>query len=493
MKTILIVTTATMLLGAPPAAAQRVVSLHADTPIAGVPRAFADQHPFAPPTVESNDSLYRAAREALNRGEYDRASELFATFIETRPGSPAVPDAYYWQAFALYRTGGLDELRRGLELLDLQRERYPDAATRDDAEVLATRIRGSLARMGDADAAVAVAMTAEQLVPRPSPHRAPSRPLPPGGSSRPLDSVSSRSGSDACADQNADLRGAAINALLNMDSERALPIVEEVLANHDECAAPLRRRAVFILAQHITPETDRILLDVIRNDPDRGVRRQAVFWLSRVPSDAAVEALVNILETDGDDSLREHALFALSQHGSDRARRILRDFAQRDDAPTKLRERAFFWISQNAGSEDAAILRSLYGRLTDDRLKERAIFAISQIGGPENQAWILGIAHDTNAPARVRKQAIFWAAQGGAPTEALIRIYDTVDEREIREYLLFALSQRADEAAIDHLIRIAQNDPSTAMRERALFWLARSNDPRVPELIRAILSGSPRS
>src|SRR5207249_10328290 len=51
------------------------------------------------------DSLYRAARQALNSNQYSRAAELFGSIRDRYPRSTYVPDAYYWQAFALYRPG----------------------------------------------------------------------------------------------------------------------------------------------------------------------------------------------------------------------------------------------------------------------------------------------------------------------------------------------------------------------------------------------------
>jgi len=49
------------------------------------------------------DSLYRLAREALNRGEYRRAAELFGDITQRFPNSAYAADARYWKAFALYR------------------------------------------------------------------------------------------------------------------------------------------------------------------------------------------------------------------------------------------------------------------------------------------------------------------------------------------------------------------------------------------------------
>lgn len=45
------------------------------------------------------------------------------------------------------------------------------------------------------------------------------------------------------------------------------------------------------------------------------------------------------------------------------------------------------------------------------------------------------------------------------------------------------LSQRQDKAAVDELLRIAQEDSDGKMRARALFWLGQKDDPRVAKLI----------
>src|SRR5829696_2588480 len=73
------------------------------------------------------DSLYRAAREALDRREYRRAADLFAQVSARFPRSGYAADAYYWRAFSLYRTGGAPQLRAALEALDTQQGRFPKA------------------------------------------------------------------------------------------------------------------------------------------------------------------------------------------------------------------------------------------------------------------------------------------------------------------------------------------------------------------------------
>ena len=46
-----------------------------------------------------------------------------------------------------------------------------------------------------------------------------------------------------------DERIAALNALMQMDSERAMPILKKVLERRDPCSYVLRRKAVWLISQ----------------------------------------------------------------------------------------------------------------------------------------------------------------------------------------------------------------------------------------------------
>ena len=207
------------------------------------------------------------------------------------------------------------------------------------------------------------------------------------------------------------------------------------------------------------------------SDPDPEVRRQAVFWLSQVGTERAVGALDSILRFSKDEEIQERAVFALSQHDSPHAQQALRTYAERKEVPESMRERAIFWLGQRQTPENAAFLRSLYGRLTGEELKKKVLFSLSQLGGEENGRWLLGIARDTSERLEMRKQALFWAGQGGVSIEELTRLYANVSDREMREQLVFVYSQRNEPAALDKLIEIAKKDPNPELRKRALFWL----------------------
>src|SRR5688572_11011834 len=111
------------------------------------------------------DSLYRLGREAINRGDFRQAAALFAEISAKHPRSEYAPDAPYWRAFALYRSGREDDLREALKSLDMQQAKFPKATTIADGKALGIRIRGQLAQQGDVNAAEDVTKAATQNQP----------------------------------------------------------------------------------------------------------------------------------------------------------------------------------------------------------------------------------------------------------------------------------------------------------------------------------------
>jgi HEAT repeat protein len=272
-----------------------------------------------------------------------------------------------------------------------------------------------------------------------------------------------------------------------MDADRAVPILRRVLARRDSCSEVLRRKAIFLVSQKQTSETEDILLEAARNDPDDEVRQQAVFWLSQVGTERAVTALDSILRTSRDRELQEKAIFALSQVGKGRAAAALRAYAERTDVPSELRENAIFWIGQSNSADNATYLQTLYSRLNEKELKEKVIFSLSQMNREENVRFIMNIALDESEDIEMRKQALFWAGQQGGSMTDLVALYDRMKNPEMREQLIFVYSQRREKAAVDKLVEIARSDPDREMRKKALFWLSQSNDPRVAEILQQII------
>jgi HEAT repeat protein len=446
--------------------------------------ALADDYDRIPPESwaqqDPADQFYRDARRELNRGRYATAADLFANIYTKYPRSTYAGDAYYWQAYALSTRDSDEARRKALEILKRQREKAPNASTRSDADALTARIQGELARSGDPSAVAAIASIAHTATTPPVP------PVPPVAAPVIAGVGQGSSKRDRC-DSDDDMQSAALNALQQMDPDKAMPILKRVLARRDPGSQCLRRKAVFIVSQNEGSETERILLDVARTDPDIEVREQAVQWLSQVNSPGAVAALDSILRSAGDPALQDKAIFALSQQDSPKARQALRDFALRPSVSDDLREKAIFWISQGDDPERLGFLKSLYGQLHTESLRDKVLFSVSQVEGRESQQWLLQVAGDANENIELRKKALFWVGQSDMPVGELFTIYDRLANREMKEHMIFVISQRDEKAAVDKLIQIAKTETDRELKKKAVFWLSQSDDPRVAEFLASLL------
>jgi HEAT repeat protein len=337
------------------------------------------------------------------------------------------------------------------------------------ADALSVRIKGALARQGDARSAEDIANAAK-------------------GTGQQC----SRSGDD-----DDDERMAAINALLQMNAENAVPILKQVLAKRDACSAGLREKAVFLLSQKRTSETEDILLGVMKNDPSREVRKKAVFWLGQVNTDKAAAALEQIMSSStADDEMREQAVFALMQQHSARGQAAVRAIAQDPKAPDGVREKAVFWLGQQKSPENAAFLRGMFDKLASapegssaESLRQKILFSLSQMRGAGNDTWLMEVAANPKHSVETRKKAIFSAGQAGVTTADLVALYPKLTDPELKGQLIWVLSEKRDAAAFDRLMQIAKTDPDREMRKKAIFWLGQSNDPRVKDFLLEIING----
>jgi hypothetical protein len=232
------------------------------------------------------------------------------------------------------------------------------------------------------------------------------------------------------------------------------------------------------------------LYDLGRNEArDKDVRDQAIFWLGQQENDdRAVDMLADILRSSRNEDIRDKAIFALSQHKSGKGFPILRQYAEDRNAPTDLRGKAIFWLGQRKGEERFNYLRGLYTRVESEDLKDKVIFAMSQQKDEQSMNWLVDLASNSGEPMEMRKKALFWAGQTANSSDRLVSMYDRLREREMKEQMIFVLSQRRDRQSLDKLMSIAGNDSDREMRRKAMFWLGQSHDPRVTAFLTDMIS-----
>ncbi len=425
------------------------------------------------------DSLYREARKALSADSYRRAADLFRRIRDQYPKSTYTPDAPYWEAFALQRLGGGTDLRAALEVLAVQEKQFPKATTRGDASSLSSRIEGMLARNGDARAA------------------------------QTLYGRGVEASNDGCPKQSDDDRVDALNALMQVDAERAIPILKKVLARREPCTQNMRRTAVWLIASRKAPDAADVLMSVAKTDPDREVRDQAIFWLANVPTDEAAGMLIELAKGSGDIELRKRAVYSLSRSKSTKATAALREIALDANAPVELRGDALNWYAGTylqasrrrdadapKANEDAmTFLKEVYGKADDQRFRERVLYTIVQVKTDAARDFLFAIAQNPKESLETRRSVVGMFMSMDVTGEQIATLYERTSEVEMKRQLLSALGSlgsrnrngTASATGVDQLLVIARAEKNVELRKQAISQLSRSKDPRALALLQEII------
>jgi HEAT repeat protein len=246
----------------------------------------------------------------------------------------------------------------------------------------------------------------------------------------------------------------------------------------------------------IVPELERIARsgagdDGTRRKKDEGnVANAAAAALSVIPQDAGIDALVRLATDAPSPGVRKTAVFHAANTGDPRGVRIARTIAEDTKEDEDLRNQAIFALlnRNDAGGEERAWARTLFGRVTSEKLRDPILMGLSQNGSADDRKWVLGLASNEQLPVHTRRQAVFWAGQGGVPIAALLGTYRSLSSGEVKEHVIFALSQREGEAATDALVDIARKDADRDMRRKALFWLGQRKDARAVQVLTEIIN-----
>jgi len=432
----------------------------------------------------AEDSLYRQARETLNRGEYQRAAELFRTFEQRYTASRYVPAAVYWQAFARYRIGADRELRTTLELLERLRTQHPQAAQETDVQALYTRVAGTLAARGDETLAARLRASGQQQA--------------------------------VCDKDEMSVKAEALNALYQADRAAALDVIRRTLSRRDECSVALRRRAVYLLGREDGPAVTGELAGVARNDPNASVRSDAISQLGRRDPEQASRVLQELFNAAEDDRSQRSILGSMARLESESGRQFIRRQIEREDLSEAVRADAIRTLygrmissqiavtrqatgvtralvapttrpSGNLEESDAAYLRALYGRSTSRTIKTAILETLSRAGGQANDAWLMGIVRSGSEEMRYRSSALSRLRRSDVPIAEVVSLYDAVTERQLRTSIISVLRQREEDAAADKLIDIARRGTDPDLRRAALSALTQKKDPRTRALLLEIL------
>lgn len=220
------------------------------------------------------------------------------------------------------------------------------------------------------------------------------------------------------------LRMAAMEALISAPPERALPIVDKVLAgNHN---ADLKERALFILSQIETPESQSRLL-AYANESQGELQAEAIRMIG-IGGDADALASLGEIYRAGDAKVRDAVLEAFLI--ADDATAVF-NIAANTDNPDEFEKAVQMLGAMGANTE----LRELRGRAG---LSTSLIEAYAISGDPESIGELVGIYRNAESD-EIRKSALEGLMIAGQE-ESMLELYRSAgnasEKRQILEYLV---------------------------------------------------------
>jgi len=273
------------------------------------------------------------------------------------------------------------------------------------------------------------------------------------------------------ATDDESFRMTALEALITAPPERALPIVDKVLSgNH---SADLKERALFILSQMETPESQSRLL-AFANDGQGELQVEAIRMVGIGGDKDAIASLGDIYR-GGNADVREAVLEAYLI--ADEATAVFEIAANTDD------EDEFSEAVQMLGAMGAhEQLRELRGRAG---LSESLIEAYAISGDSES---LRELAMDNSNP-EMQERAIesLGIVGGDGVNQTLMDIYASAANEDIKESALEGLLIAGHDAGVLELYR---NAGDAAEKRQLLEYLVVMDSDAVWDLIDSALEGS---
>ncbi|HET9480161.1 MAG TPA: HEAT repeat domain-containing protein [Candidatus Polarisedimenticolia bacterium] len=363
---------------------------------------------------------YEEGTSALDEGDWDEAVAAFSRVI--RLNGRRADAALYWKAYALFK---MSRRAEALSTLETLKRAHSGSRWLKDARALELEIN--------------------------------------------------QSGGKPVSPENQDdeeLKLVAINGLMSSDPERAVPLLERVLAGGG--SRRVKEQALFVLTQSGSQRAREIVFDIARGNRNPDLQRKAVEVLGLMGSSSARPLLREIYTSTADAAVKKAVLQAYMVSADTAS---LAEVARRERSP-ELRRDAINFLGANGADDE---LLSLYSSETDVRTREAILQGLA-IGGSRH---LLEIARSEKDPGMKRLAVQNLGIMGGEETErALVSIFIGERNEEVRKAALNGLLIHGSD---DALIALARKEKDPRWRREIVQTLSVMGSKSAAEFMLEIL------
>jgi tetratricopeptide (TPR) repeat protein len=268
------------------------------------------------------DALYNQARQSIDQSRYERAIEQLDRLMSLAGGN-RVDAALYWKSYALAKQGQRPEALT--TLADLMK-RFGDSRWLKDAKALEVEVRQASGQAVSPD-----------------------------------------------AQNDEELKLLALRGIMQSDPERALPMIERLLAANG--SIKLRENALFVLSQSGSPKAREIIAGIAKGGANPDLQLRAVRYLGAIGGPENRQLLDEVYRNTNDRVIKRAVLQALFASGN--TDKVI-DIAK-TEKDVELRRTAIRYLgSKNAGAKTGEALRAIYGGDAGIEVRREVIGALSR-------------------------------------------------------------------------------------------------------------------
>jgi tetratricopeptide (TPR) repeat protein len=369
-----------------------------------------------------DDADYQKGLRALDARQWDQAISSFDAAASHK--GMQVDAALYWKAYAQNKAGHRED---ALSTVAELRKDYPSSKWIGDARALEVEVRGQAGA-----------------------------PVSPANES----------------DEN--LKLIAINSLMQSDPDKALPILQKLLASGNN-SPKVKERALFVLTQNSSPQARKLLADIARGSSNPDLQLKAIRYMGMMGSGESRKELASLYNSSSDERIKRAILQGFMMSGS-------RDFllnAAKTERNPELRRDAIRQLAMSGGQDE---LWQLYQ--SENSVENRkAILQSMFLGG--NSARLVEIARTEKDPAlRVAAIKSLGLMGDNGRGDVLVSIYQSDPNREVREAVLNSLFLQHNGKA---LVALARSEKDPQMKQKIIEKMALVHSKETTDYMMEIL------
>jgi HEAT repeat protein len=365
------------------------------------------------------DEVYASAKDALDQEQYNDALKGFNEVLKIR-GRKA-DGALYWKAYTLNKVGNRAQ---ALAIIGELKRTYPKSTWLREADIAEQQWRGS-------------------------------------------------ANPESISDE--ELKLLALQSIMNSDPEKAVPMLDKVIAGNS--SPKVKDRALFVLSQSNSPKAREILLSLAKANNQPDLQKRAIRYMGTNGSAGNKAVLKEIYNSSTDPSVKK-AVFEGWLMSGDKEDVLAAAHAEKNP---ELRKEAIRYLGMMGGSIE---LRQLYKESADADAKENLLQAMGIAGDTQGLAEAATSEKDPRVRVRaIRDMGIFGGTAETVST--LLTIYKANADIETKKAVAEALFIHGSGK---ELVTLARSETNPQMKRELIQKMSLLNSPEITEYMMEILN-----